>query len=305
MCDDDDDCCCGFGWKGVAVGVIVFIGCLLTVILVPMSLKTVEFDEIAVDYNKVTRSIDQVPLEEGLHDVGPAGQLIKFKTTQRVGSIDDLETLTADSIEVELDVIVLYSLKKPDIFQVIEKFGNQQSHDGFIRQLCENTIRQVAQGFTAKQFYLQRQDFQATLLRVLTQLLSDVPSAHATVESIQVVSVDLPSRVLRAMEASILAEQDIQNAEAERITQLQAATIALALAQSEARLVTIAAERDVALVKQEALQAVLTERSKMQARTDAFRNVSTELGYGGEFFLDSYLKYLVALNNAGDTIFGV
>uniref|UniRef100_A0A7S1LU49 Prohibitin n=2 Tax=Neobodo designis TaxID=312471 RepID=A0A7S1LU49_NEODS len=304
MCDDDDDCCCGFGWKGVAVGVVVFIGCLLTVILVPMSLKTVEFDEIAVDYNKVTRSIDQTPLEEGLHDVGPAGKLIKFKTTQQVGQIDDLETLTADSIEVELDVIVLYSIERQEVFEIIDKFGDQDAHDAFIRQVCENTIRQVAQGFTAKQFYLQRHDFQLTLIRVLTQLLTDV-RAHAKVDSVQVVSVDLPPRVLSAMEASILAEQDIQNAEAERITQLQAASIALALANSEARLVQIAAERDVALTQQEALQAVLSERATMQARTDAFRNVSTELGYGGEFFLDSYLKYLVAVNNAGDTIFGV
>ena len=305
MCDDDD-CCCGFGWKGVVVGVVIFIGLLLTVILVPLSLQTVEFDEIAIDYNKVTRSIEQEPLREGLHDVGPAGKLIKFKTTQQAGMVTGLETLTGDSITVTIDVIILYSIvtSTPDLMAIVNKFGSQPAHDAFIRQFSENTIRQVAQSFTAKQFYLQRQDFQRALVRVLTQQFGDV-SAHAEVQSIQVVSVSLPSRVLQAMEASTLAEQDIQNAEAERITLIQRAEIALALANSEARLVQIAAERDVSLVKQEALQEVLTERAKMQSRTDAFRNVSAELGFGGEFFLDSYLKYLVALNNAGDTIFGL
>jgi regulator of protease activity HflC (stomatin/prohibitin superfamily) len=302
MCDDDDCCCCG--WKGVVIGIFLFIGALLTVILVPLSLKTVDFDEVAVDYNKVTRSIDQTLLEEGLHDVGPAGELIKFKTTQQAGTIDRLVTLSADSIEVTVDVIIFYSIIRGDVFRIIDKFGNQDMHDAFLRQFCENLIRQVAQSFTAKQFYLQRQDFQLQLLRTLTQSFGDV-QAHATVDSVQVVSVSLPRRVLAAMEASILAEQDIQNAEAERITELQRATIALALANSEAALVRIAAERDVALTNQEALQTVLTERAKMEARTDAFRNISAELALGGEFFLDSYLKYLVAVTNEGESIFGV
>ena len=39
---------------------------------------------------------------------------------------------------------------------------------------------------------------------------------------------------------------------------------------------------------------LMIERAKMQARTSTFVNVTNELGHGAEFFLDTYLKYLVA-----------
>eukprot|EP00672_Neobodo_designis_P020676 CAMPEP_0174853596 /NCGR_PEP_ID=MMETSP1114-20130205/29055_1 /TAXON_ID=312471 /ORGANISM="Neobodo designis, Strain CCAP 1951/1" /LENGTH=303 /DNA_ID=CAMNT_0016088251 /DNA_START=29 /DNA_END=940 /DNA_ORIENTATION=+ len=303
MCDDDDYCF-GTGWKGVLAGIILFIGCLLIVVLVPLSLQTVEFDEVAIAYNKVTRNTQNEVLEEGLHDVGPAGKLIKFKTTQREGIINRMPALSADSIEVSLTVTVFYSIIRQEVFEVLHKFKDQEDHDNFIVTFSAASIRDVASTFTAKQFYLQRQDFQRRVQQTLTATFA-AANAHAVVDSVQVLDITLPSTVLSAMEASTLAEQDIENALSERATLLQAATIELDLARSEAELVLIAASRDVAVIEQAAAQTVIVEREKITSRTDAFKNISAGLGFGGDFFIGSYLKHLVAQSNDGDTVVGV
>jgi regulator of protease activity HflC (stomatin/prohibitin superfamily) len=303
MCDDDE-CCFGLGYKAFFAGIVCFIGVLLTVVLVPLSLQTVNFDEVAVSYNKVTRNLGEDILEEGLHDVGPAGTLLKFKTTQREGKIDNLPALSADSIELELDVTVFYSIIRAQVFEILDKFGDQDAHDMFIGAFSAAVVRDVAATFTAKQFYLQRQDFQRSVQASLTAKFADA-DAHATVDSVQVLNIQLPSTVLSAMEASTVAEQDIQNAISERATKLQAANIALDLARSQAELIIIEANRDVAIIEQAALQAILVEREKMQSRSDAFSNISAGLGFGGDFFVESYLKYLVTQSNQGNTVVGV
>jgi regulator of protease activity HflC (stomatin/prohibitin superfamily) len=304
MCNDCEDNCCGLGLPGIIGGIIVFIGLLLTVVLVPLSLKTVNFDEVAVEYNKVTRNMGDEVLGEGLHDVGPAGELLTFKTTQREGKVNRMPALSADSIELRLDVNVFYSIIKAEVFLILEKFGDQDGHDAFITSFTSAVVRDVAAQFTAKQFYLQRQDFQQAVQRTLTTRFA-AAAAHATVDSVQVLDITLPSTVLKAMEASTVAEQDIQNAISERATKLQAAQIALDLAQSEAGLILIEAARDVAVIEQAAQQAILVEREKMQTRADAFSNISLGLGFGGEFFVESYLKYLVTQSNTGNTVVGV
>jgi regulator of protease activity HflC (stomatin/prohibitin superfamily) len=303
MCDDDDFCF-GTGWKGVVGGILLFIGCLLTVVLVPLSLKTVEFDEVAISYNKVTRNTHDEVLEEGLHDVGPAGALIKFKTTQREGIINRMPALSADSIEVSLTVTVFYSIIRGEVFEILNKFKDQEEHDTFIITFSAATLRDVASTFTAKQFYLQRQDFQRRVQQTLTATFS-AANAHATVDSVQVLDITLPTTVLSAMEASTVAEQDIENAVSERATLLQAASIELDLAKSESELVLIAAARDVAVIEQAATQSVIVEREKITSRADAFKNISVGLGFGGDFFISSYLKHLVAQSNDGDTVVGV
>jgi regulator of protease activity HflC (stomatin/prohibitin superfamily) len=302
MCDDDD--CCGCGWKGWAIGGVLGIGALLTVVLVPLSLQTVNFDEVAVEYNKVTRNLGTSILTEGLHDVGPAGTLITFKTTQREGLITAITALSSDSIEIVLDIAVFYAIIKDEVFSILAKFGDQPSHDNFITRFSTAVARDVAASFDAKSFYTNRQDFQNQVQRVLQSAILNA-NVHVTVESVQVLDVTLPPVVLNALEASTVAQQDIENALSERDTQIQAANIALQLAQSQAQITLIEAARDVAVIQQAAAQSVLIERQKMQSRSDAFSNISTGLGLGGEFFVESYLKYLVTQSNNGNTVVGV
>jgi regulator of protease activity HflC (stomatin/prohibitin superfamily) len=302
MCDEDGDC--HWNWK-IGVGIAIFaVGALLVAILVPLSLHKLSFDEVAIEYNTVSRALGTEVLGEGLHDTGPSGSLLVFKTTQREGKMSRLRALSADSIELYLDVSVFYSIIRNDVRNVVDKFGNQAQHDQFVIFFSETVVRDTAATFTAKQFYLQRQSFQTQLQAALVLKFASA-SADARVDSVQVIDITLPKPVLAAMEASTLAEQDIQNAQSERGTQLQAANIKLTLAQSEATLVLTKVAKDVAIIQQNALQAVIVEREKMTARSNAFTNISAGLGLGGEFFVDSYLKYLVAQSNQGKTVIGV
>ena len=297
MCEGKNPICVG-------VTAVICIGLLLTVILVPLSLKKVAFDEVAIKYNKVSRSVGTEVLSEGLHNVGPAGQLIKFKTTQRDIILESINCLSKDAISVTLEVAVFFSIVRTDIRKIFDDFADEENHKQFVEDFSLQVIRDTAADFTTKQFYLQREQFQQELQ---AQLASAFQSGNvfATVDSVQVLNIDLPQTILDAMLQSTVAEQDIENALSERDTEIQAAQIKFALAQSEGELLLIAAERDVAVINQETDQAIIVETAKMSARVEAFANISAGLGQGGDFFVESYLKYLVAQSNRGNTIIGM
>ena len=299
MCDPDEypkTWCLG--------GFLGFVCFLLTVVLVPLSFRKVSFDEVALKYDKVSRKLDRTPLREGLHNVGPSGQLIKFKTTQRKATANSISTLSSDSIEVLVNMDLFYSVIVDQVVDIFDNFGDQKGHDAFVLDFAIQIMREVAATFNTKQFSLQRESFQIALqLRLRTAF--ETSNVHATVDSAQVRNIALPPAITSAMQDSTVAQQDIENALSERETQVQAAQIALDLATSEAELLIIEAQRDVAVIEQETQQAIEVEKAKMQARSEAFSNISNALNLGGDFFVESYLKYLVAQSNKGNTIIGV
>lgn len=282
-------------------GVICVLGVVLLIVLLSVSFKKVDPNHVALGYNKVTRNIGDEVRGEGLALMGPSIELIVFKTTQQEAKHQNMSALSADSIDVNLDVRILYTVKRDKIRDIIDKFYDEDGHDEFIKDFSAGLVRLVASRFTAKQFYLERQRFQADLT-VAVRDRFNASGAQATVDSVQVVSVGLPQRVLAAMEAATVAEQDIQNAVAERAARLQAASIRLDLAQSEANLILISAARDQILIEQAAQQALGVERQKQASRADAFSNISTGLGRGGDFFVRSYLKYLMLQANQGSNV---
>lgn len=293
--------------KSLCIGISVALGCvgvLLLVILLPLSLQRVQFDEVAIVYDTVSREMGDEILTEGLHDVGPSGELLIFKTTQRHVALQNMITLTSDSIEVELEVDVLWSVIPSDVRQILDKFGDQDGHLEYVRLVSETVIRDVAATFSAKDFFVRRQDFQ-TRIQAELQTRFQESAVHATVDSAQVSNIELPPSVKNALEASTIAEQDIQNALSERSTAIQAANIKLELARSEAELTIIGAEKDVRVIQETTKQQVLAERAKMQQRATAFSNISAGLNKGGDFFVNAYLKHLVARNNEGTTVVGI
>lgn len=310
MCDDDcfDDCCdcdcCGGSRVGCFVGVTVFIGILLLVILLPLSLHRVNFDEVAITYDKVSRDIGTETKREGLYNVGPSGSLLTWKRTQRSVNLDNVATLTADAITVTLDLQVLFTIQPQNLRHLIDDWYDQDGHEIFVNTLCASTIRDVASSFVARSFYLQRQEVQIAIQQELGNRFGNL-SVWSDVQSVQVSDIRLPTNVQSALLATTTAQQDIQNAESERATHVQAAEIRRRLASQQADLTLINAQRDVSVINQAAEQQRLAETSKLVQRTDAFGNISQVLGRGGDFFVQSYLRYLVMRQNGANTVVGL
>jgi regulator of protease activity HflC (stomatin/prohibitin superfamily) len=275
------------------------------IVIVAMSFKRVETNTVAVAYNTVSRNLGDEVVEEGLKLVGPSMEMIVFETTQRQANEVDIPALSRDSIRVTLDVQVLFTVQKEHIFDILDKYYDEEGQTIFLRSYVTGITRVVASTFTAKQFFLRRTDFQRDLFSTITARALRDNVTHVRIDSVQVLSIDLPASVLSAMEASTVAEQDITNAASERTTRIQAASIGLDRARSEAELVLIDAARDVAVIEQATAQAISVERELQATRADAFSNISTGLGFGGDFFVQSYLKYLVLQSNEGSNIIGL
>lgn len=310
MCDDDccDDCfdcdCCGGSKAACFIGVTIAIGILLTVILVPLSLKRVDFDEVGIQYDTVSRYMATETIREGLYNVGPSGSILKWKRTQRSIVLGDVPALTKDAITVTMDLQVLFTIQPANLRKLIDDWYDQSGHENFVQSLCQATIRDVASTYVARSFFLQRQDIQIAIQDELRNRFSNL-TVYADVESVQVSDITLPLSVRDSLLQTTTAQQDIQNAASERATNVQAAEIQRRLALQEADLTLINAQRDVAVINQAAEQARIAETSKLAQRTDAFGNISQTLGRGGDFFVQSYLRYLVMRQNGQNTVVGL
>lgn len=310
MCDDDccEDCCdcdcCNGSRLGCFLGVTVGIGLLLLVILLPLSLKRIEFDEIGITYDTLSRELGTEAKREGLYNVGPSGSLLKWKRTQRSINLNDLPALTQDAIELTLDLQVLYTIQQAKLRRLVDDWYDQDAHEVFVKALCSATIRDVTSTFVARSFYLQRQDIQVAIQDELTSRFGNL-TVWSDVQSVQVSDIRLPSQVAGALLSTTTAQQDIQNAESERATAVQAAQIRRTLASQQADLTLINAQRDVSVINQAAEQERIAETAKLVQRTDAFGNISQVLGRGGDFFVQSYLRYLVMRQNGANTVVGL
>ena len=318
MCDDIlEDCCCDgcdcckclpseYRWTMAPIGFIIGFGLFLTVVLVPLAIKRVDFDEVAIRYkdNKVSREIGPDVLREGLHDIGPAGELLVLKRTQRQGFIPNMTTLTSDGLEVYLSVDVLYSIQPDRARSIIDLYYDQNGHDLFIMSMANTVVRDVISSFSARSFFLQRQEVQDQMQTLLEQRFTN-GSAYATVEAVQLSNVDFSFAVSTALEFSTIIQQDIENAKAERDTLVNQATNRRALAQLESELTLLAADRNVKITNLRAGADQKSTAASLTARAEAFGNISLSFNNGAEFFVYEYLRNLLLRLNTGRTIVGL
>jgi hypothetical protein len=286
------------------IGFIIGFGLFLTVVLVPLSLRRVDFDEVAIEYDKISRDLGADVLREGLHDIGPSGELLVLKRTQRQGSLRNMTSLTADGLEVFLDIDVLYSIQPEHARQIIDFYYDQAGHDAFILSMTETVVLDVISDFTARSFFLQRQEVQEQMQTNLAQRFTN-GSAFATVESVQLRNVDFTWAVQTALEYSTIIQQDIANAVAERATVENQADNRKKLAALESELLLLAADLKVSVRNLQANADRAALEASLYARANAFANVSQAFGNGGDFFVYNYLRHLVLRLNSGKTIVGL
>ena len=96
------------------IGCICCIGVLLTVILIPVSLKSVEYNEYAIRYDDLTKTIYPDLYLEGKYVFTPETKLFKFSSLVQKMSIE-LSCLTSNGVNVELYVDIQYQMAKSQV----------------------------------------------------------------------------------------------------------------------------------------------------------------------------------------------
>lgn len=191
--------------------VLIIIGVLTSCI--------VQVDAGDIGVKKLFGKVQNDVLTSGLHFVNPLMEIerMDIKTQnytmsgmqdEGTSSADDaIRVLTADGLEVTIDLTVLYKLLPSDAPKIVRETGLDYT-DKIVRPLTRTKIRDNAVYYEAVQLYsTKRDEFQQRIFRSIDQ---DFKTRGLILEQLLVRNITLPQSVRTTIEQKISAEQEAQ-----------------------------------------------------------------------------------------------
>lgn len=195
-----------------AVGVV-----LLLIGLLSSAVRQVDAGRVGIVslFGKVT---DQV-LSPGLNFVNPLATVTEFdvKTQNYTMSADvdegekkgddAIRVLTADGLEVVVDLTVLYRVSAADAPRIYREIGTDYN-DKIVRPVTRTRIRDNAVYYEAVSLYsTKRDEFQT---RIFGTIEADFKKRGLLLEQLLIRKINLPQSVKQTIESKISAEQEAQ-----------------------------------------------------------------------------------------------
>lgn len=179
----------------------------------------VQIDAGRVGVKKLFGNIQPSVLGSGLHVINPLYEIDELDArTQnytmsgindegRKSGDDAIRVLTADGLEVTIDLTVLYRLVAADAPKLVRETGLDYE-DKIVRPIARTRIRDNAVYYEAVALYSTRRDeFQSRIFKVIE---SDFRKRGMMLENLLVRNITLPATVRGSIEQKIQAEQDAQ-----------------------------------------------------------------------------------------------
>jgi regulator of protease activity HflC (stomatin/prohibitin superfamily) len=199
------------GIARIAGILLIFVGIGLS------SVKQIEPGDVGVQklFGKVNNRI----LESGLNVINPLVEVVTFDVrTQnytmsgindegnKVGD-DAIRVLSADGLEVIIDLTVLYKVVPGEAPRILKEIGTDYRNT-IVRPICRTKIRDNAVYYDAVALYsTKRDEFQA---RIFKSIETDFASRGLMLEQLLVRNITLPESVKTTIESKINAEQEAQ-----------------------------------------------------------------------------------------------
>lgn len=202
----------GYGKTIVTVAtLIIIVGVIIA------SVKQIEPGEVGVQ--KLFGKVDNQVLESGLNVVNPLVEVVTFDTrTQnytmsavhdegdKLGD-DAIRVLSADGLEVIVDLTVLYKVLPSEAPRILKEIGVDYRNT-IVRPICRTKIRDNAVYYDAVALYsTKRDEFQS---RIFKSIEKDFKDRGLVLEQLLVRNLTLPASVKTSIESKINAEQDAQ-----------------------------------------------------------------------------------------------
>jgi len=194
------------------VGFVIIIAAALT-----SSIVQVNPGEIGVQ--KLFGKVSNNTLESGLNLVNPLIEVVTFDirtqnyTMSGVNdegekSTDDaIRVLSADGLEVIIDLTVLYKVIPSQAPRILQEIGTDYRNT-IVRPICRTKIRDNAVYYDAVALYsTKRDEFQGRIFKTID---SDFKMRGLMLEQLLVRNITLPASVKTTIESKINAEQDAQ-----------------------------------------------------------------------------------------------
>lgn len=197
-------------------------GRILGVVLVLLGLSTACFVQIEpgqVGVQTLFGKVQSNLLTEGLNFVNPLVDVNRFDVRtmnytmssvhdegDKVGD-DAIRLLTADGLEVIIDLSVLYRISPEKAPEILRTLG-QDITDKIVRPISRTKIRDNAVYYDAIALYsTKRDEFQQ---KIFTSIEKEFTARGIVLESILIRNVTLPQSVRTTIESKINAEQESQ-----------------------------------------------------------------------------------------------
>lgn len=195
-------------WIGVALMVVgFFLGCF------------VQIDAGQVGVQKLFGKVQSNVLNSGLNIVNPLVTIdrldVRTKNYTMSGITDEghksgddaIRVLTADGLEVTIDLTVLYRVTPSEAPKLIRETGADYE-DKVVRPISRTRIRDNAVYYEAVALYsTKRDEFQA---RIFKGIEADFRKRGLLLENLLVRNITLPANVKTSIEQKIQAEQESQ-----------------------------------------------------------------------------------------------
>jgi regulator of protease activity HflC (stomatin/prohibitin superfamily) len=190
------------------------------VILIGMSIACiVQVEPGMVGVQKLFGKVNNNTLESGLNIVNPLVQVVMFDIrtenytmsgVQDEGSKqgdDAIRVLTADGLEVIVDLTVLYRVVPAEAPRILKEVGIDY-RNVLVRPICRTKIRDNAVYYDAVALYsTKRDEFQS---KIFSTIESNFKERGLLLEQLLVRNITLPASVKASIESKINAEQDAQ-----------------------------------------------------------------------------------------------
>jgi len=195
----------------IAGVVLIGVGAILS------SVYQIEPGQVGVQklFGKVSNNI----LESGLNIINPLVEVVPFDIrTQNYtmsgvndegdrASDDAIRVLSADGLEVIIDLTVLYKVIPTETPRILRELGTDYKNT-IVRPLCRTKIRDNAVYYEAVALYsTKRDEFQD---RIFKSIESDFMKRGLILEQLLVRNITLPESVRQTIESKINAEQEAQ-----------------------------------------------------------------------------------------------
>jgi regulator of protease activity HflC (stomatin/prohibitin superfamily) len=190
------------------------------VILVGVSIScVVQIEPGEVGVQKLFGKVNNNILESGLNVINPLVKVVTFDirtenytmsgvNDEGVKQGDDaIRVLSADGLEVIVDLTVLYKVIPTEAPRILKEVGTDY-RNVLVRPICRTKIRDNAVYYDAVALYsTKRDEFQS---RIFATIESNFKERGLVLEQLLVRNLTLPASVKASIESKINAEQDAQ-----------------------------------------------------------------------------------------------
>ena len=201
-----------FSRPAKVVGIILIVLGALT-----SSIRQIDAGQVGVI--SLFGNVSDRSLNSGLNLVNPLADVSEFDIQtqnytmsaahdegQKQGD-DAIRVLTADGLEVVIDLTVLYRVVANDAPRIYREIGVDYT-DKIVRPITRTRIRDNAVYYDAVALYSTRRDeFQG---RIYKTIEADFRKRGLLLEQLLIRNIDLPASVKKSIESKINAEQDAQ-----------------------------------------------------------------------------------------------